>query len=322
MNSNISIVIPCYNGWKYMQKCLESMEHQSILPYEILVIDDCSTDDSYAKLNEYAANTELNLIVLRNQTNVGPGISRKYGIEASRGDYIAFCDCDDWYEYDFIEELTCAIKRENADVLIFDNYNAYDNRRIVSDTVKELQNDKKSILANIRMSLCRITVKREIIEQVVFPPLYYGEDGAVVPQIIAKADKFTLIDKPLYNYYYRIGSVSQKPSLKACQQMVTAFKTVKHEISKDYRIECEYIGIKYVCYSAVLSGFKSGLNTSEIHAVLNDFEKEFPNWHKNGYRHNLGKIKNLYLDFIKRRWFLLVKLMTFLHSFYIKFRKQ
>lgn len=321
MGSNISVIIPCYNGWRYMSKCLESLELQSLSPYEVVVVDDCSTDDSYVKLSEYACTATFNMIVLKNKTNVGPGLSRKNAIDACHGSYVAFCDCDDWFELDFIETLTNQIQANEADAFMFDNYKTYDGYRIVANTVKVLQNDKKSILANAGMSLCRFVVKREIAEKVFFPPLYHGEDGAVVPQIIAKSSKFILIDRPFYNYYSRSDSISQRPSAKACSQMALAFSVVRNELPQEYRLECEYIGIKCVCYGAVLSGFKSGVKSSEIEAVLDDFEKGFPAWERNVYRKNLGKIKNLYLFFVKKRWFGMVRLMTFLHGYYIKLRK-
>lgn len=260
-----------------MKKCLENFEKQTLKPYEIIIVDDFSTDDSFERLKQYAEKSKLNFIIIRNEKNMGPGVSRKNGVNVSSGGYIAFCDCDDWFETDFIQIITENISCENSDVLIFDNYNTYEDRKIVAGTVKKLSPDNKNeILANIRMSLCRVVVKREIFTGIEFPPLYYGEDGAVVPQIIANAETFSLIDKPLYNYYHRAGSVSDKPSAKAAYNMVEAFNTIKQNLPEKYFAECEFIGIKYVCYSAVLSGFKAGIKTSQIKDILNRFEKIFP----------------------------------------------
>ncbi len=320
-NDKISVIIPCYNGWHYMNRCLENLEKQTVAPYEVIVVDDCSKDDSYERLQEYAAQATINVVVLRNANNVGPGASRKKAIDASTGDYIAFCDCDDWFEIDFVESMIAEIQEKNPDVIAFDNYSTYENRKFVAGAVKKLEGDKKTILANVRMSLCRLCVKREVIMKTVFPPLYYGEDGAVVPQIIAKAETFSILDKPFYNYYFREGSASQRPSPKACAQMVEAFAVLKRELPAVYRTECEYIGIKRVCYGAILCGFKTGVKTREIRKILNDFEKDFPNWMDNPYRANLAKIKNIYLFLIKKRCFFLVKMMTALHSYYVKFRK-
>lgn len=323
MNLKISVIIPCYNGFRYMKRCLESFEKQTVKPYEIIIADDCSTDDSFERLKEYAENSKLNFVIIRNEKNMGPGIARKNAVDVSGGDYIAFCDCDDWFETDFIQIITENINKHNADVLMFDSYYTYDDRKIVSNPVKKLSSgNKNEILANIDMSLCKTVVKKQILTGIEFPALYHGEDGAVVPQIIANSESFILIDKPLYNYYYRTGSASQKLSDKAAFDMVEAFKTVQRNLPRKYFAECEFIGIKYVCYGAVLSGFKSGIKTKDIKNILNDFEKDFPDWINNKYIRNLGKIKNIYLILLKKRMFIPVKLMTSLHGFYIQTRRK
>jgi hypothetical protein len=104
--------------------------------------------------------------------------------------------------------------------------------------------------------------------------------------------------------------------------MIAAFSVVSREMPQEYRIECEYIGIKCVCYSAVLCGLKNSMKATAIKAIITDFEAEYPAWQDNPYRKNLGKLKNLYLFFIKRRWLVLVKMMAFLHTYYIKLRKK
>ena len=322
MGNKISVIIPCYNGWKYMDRCLHSLENQTCPPFEIIVVDDCSSDNSYKQLTEYSKTSSLNFVILKNETNVGPGASRGKAINVAKGDYVAFCDGDDWFELNFVEEMTLAIEKESPDVIIFDSYNAYDDRSLRANTLDGIENSKKNILANMRMSLCRLVAKREIVQKVSFPPLYFGEDAAVVPQIIAEANRFTLINKPFYHYYFREGSASQKPSPKACAQLALAFETVKASLSEEHRTECEYIGIKCVCYSAILSGFKSGTPTKQIKEILRTFEEEFPNWTENPYRNNLCKIKNIFLFLISKKWFLPAKVMTYMHGLYVKFRKK
>ena len=93
----ISIIIPCYNGYRYMSKCLGSLEskHTKILRWSY---DDCSTDDSFDQLATYFSHSKLKSVLIKNNKNVGPGESRNRAIDASTGNYLMFCDCDDWYE--------------------------------------------------------------------------------------------------------------------------------------------------------------------------------------------------------------------------------
>lgn len=307
-----------------MDKCLSALEAQTIAPAEIIIVDDCSTDDSFERLQEYKEKTKLNIVLLKNEKNLGPGISRKKAIDTVIGDYIAFCDCDDWYDCDFIETVSKEIKSKvNTDVVIFDYYKVYSNQSIsAGSTINYLKSEKNEILANVKMSLCCFVVKKEIMQSVVCPPLYHGEDGAVTPQIIAKSENISVLDRSFYNYLYREGSVSFKPSPTGYKELVEAFRVVKTELPEKYYDECEYIGIKYVCYGAVLSAFKAGVDRTKVFSILDEFEKDYPNWISNKYICNLGKIKNLYLLFIKKRMLLFVSVMSSLHDYYIKLRKK
>ena len=79
-----------------MQRCLESLERQQYKNFEVIVVDDSSTDDSYYQLKMYAQNSELNMTVVSNEKNRGPGYSRNVGIKLAKGRWISFCDADDW----------------------------------------------------------------------------------------------------------------------------------------------------------------------------------------------------------------------------------
>ena len=91
----ISVIIPVYNTEKFIRDCLESILSQTLKEIEIICIDDGSTDQSYAILEEYSARHK-NIIVLR-QKNMGAGIARNWGIEYANGKYICFMDSDDYY---------------------------------------------------------------------------------------------------------------------------------------------------------------------------------------------------------------------------------
>lgn len=316
--TNISIVVPCYNGWRYMEKCLSSFEKQTRQPYEIIIADDCSTDDSYEKVEEYIKTSSLNIVHIKSDKNSGPGITRKKAVEKSTGSYLAFCDCDDWYEPNLVERVASIIEISDPDLVMYDNYIAYDTRRTVAHVATSLiGKDKSYILANYPMSLSRLIVKRKLLEGVVFPPLYNGEDGAVVPQIIANAESVEIVDEPLYNYYFREGSASNKPSRSAYLNLIEAFSTV--ELIRDrFPIECEFLGIKMVCYGATLNAFKTGATNADIKAIIAIFTTTYPNWCENKYFPEYSKVKRLYLKLIQRNWFFLARQMARMHYAYTK----
>ena len=318
----ISVIIPCYNGWKYMKRCLEALEYQTVLPYELIIVDDCSTDDSYECLKNYAAVSPLKINLIKNEKNSGPGISRKNAIAVAKGDYVIFCDCDDWYELEYIELMIKKIKEESADVVICDNYFAYDDRKVVCNCVKPLVGaDKKRILAFCYMSLCRLAIKKELFEDVDMPPIYNGEDAAVVPQIIAKANIIGILDKPLYNYYFRADSASKKPSKKAYIGFLEAFKTIEI-IAPQYREECEFIGIKLVCYAASLNAFKCGISTRVISDFISEFSSKYPDWQRNPYLGSYGRVKKLYVKLMAKKMFAVGRVLALLHHWVVKYKKK
>lgn len=123
-NYKISIIIPAYNTAKYIKKCLDSLLFQTLSSIEIIIVDDVSTenmDDVYAKFSKYP-----NVIILKNKEHIGPGGARNKGLEIATGEYVGFCDSDDWVELDTFEKITAAMDRHNCDVGICSMERVYD----------------------------------------------------------------------------------------------------------------------------------------------------------------------------------------------------
>lgn len=306
-----------------MENCLNSLENQTVIPEEVIIVDDCSTDNSLNELKKYQDLSKLNIKIIANEKNSGPGVSRKNGLEYAKSNYVAFCDCDDWYEKNFVEEIKAKIAESVSDVYIFDNFIAYeDGRRIVEHTTEWLlDTSKQEIIGLYSMSLSRFVFCKSILDGVEHSDLYYAEDAVVALQAIAKAEKITVIDKPYYNYLYRESSASNKPSPKVYKSFEKAFDIIHKKIGEQYPLENEFIGIKMICYGATLNAFKAHITKSEIKRILVDFEVKYPKWKKNKYISKLGKIKRVYLFFIKKKMLFPAKLMGLLHSKIIRLRR-
>lgn len=110
----ITIIVPFYNTSEYLKKCLDSLLHQTISSIEIIVVDDCSTEDTEKIYAEYASCK--NIIFLRNEQRLGPGGARNRGIEIAHGEYIGFCDSDDWVELDTYRVVTDSMDEYNCDI--------------------------------------------------------------------------------------------------------------------------------------------------------------------------------------------------------------
>ena len=112
----VTIVIPVYNTEKYIKKCLDSILEQTYEAYEIIIIDDGSTDGSSQICDTYAKkNKKIRVIHTKNN---GAYVARKIAIENAQGDCITFVDSDDWIEKDMLEELVKLMEKEDADLSV------------------------------------------------------------------------------------------------------------------------------------------------------------------------------------------------------------
>lgn len=120
----VSIVIPMYNAEKYIGECLDSILAQTFTDYEVIVVDDCSTDNSAAIVESYINNyTDKNIKLVSLKNNSGSaGIPRNIGISLSRGEYLAFVDSDDIIKDTALEELYPIAKKFDADVVHCERY--------------------------------------------------------------------------------------------------------------------------------------------------------------------------------------------------------
>lgn len=92
----VSVILPVYNTGKYLRQCLESIENQTLKNFEVFCVDDGSTDDSVEIISEYEKKDSR--FHLLEQKNAGGGAARNHGMEAAKGEYLAFLDSDDFFE--------------------------------------------------------------------------------------------------------------------------------------------------------------------------------------------------------------------------------
>ena len=122
----LSFILPCYNVAPYIGRCIESIEHQDIpqSEYEVICVDDCSTDDTVQKIKEYQAKYP-NIQLICHEVNKTAGGARNTGMDAAKGEYLWFVDPDDAIVENVLCDLSRQIERLKVDILFF-NYNYID----------------------------------------------------------------------------------------------------------------------------------------------------------------------------------------------------
>lgn len=202
---SISIIIPVYNTEQYLHRCVDSVLSQTFEDFELLLVDDGSTDKSGAICDEYAAKDSR--VRVFHKENGGVGSARDLGLDNAIGDYVTFADSDDWIEKTMFEEMYGKLSADQADLVYCDINTITDySREVYSEP--EFSQDKfqmlNSFILSKVISLWRIMVSRTIFEKnnIRHPEkISFAEDYHVVIRLLFFADKICYVDKALCNYY-------------------------------------------------------------------------------------------------------------------------
>ncbi|MBR0471297.1 MAG: glycosyltransferase family 2 protein [Methanosphaera sp.] len=138
-NIEISIIIPVFNSEKYLDECLKSVIHQTFTRYEIICVNDGSTDSSLIILEKYLQKYD-NLKV-HNKENEGPGSARNYGLKHAKGKYVLFLDSDDWLEENTLETLYETAMENDSELVMFNALEHYKNNKTKNRTYHVIKED-------------------------------------------------------------------------------------------------------------------------------------------------------------------------------------
>lgn len=212
-----SIIVPTYNVENYIEKCIQSILCQTICNWELIIVDDGSTDQTAEIGKRYATEAE-NIIYIR-QENQGMGPARNRGLQAAKGLWIVFVDADDWIAPNFLEVLSKAQDTANADIVVCQYVRTFKDSEKVdlndrSYMVPKRYRRKDVSFADIFQfdfmpwgKLFRKSLFDGNAE--VFPPIAY-EDYASMPYFFAQAETIIVIEDALYIWRNRSGSLTHQ----------------------------------------------------------------------------------------------------------------
>ena len=319
---DISVVIPCYNASNYLEKCLESLSLQSFKNFEVIIVDDCSKDNSVRLAERLTKEYEIDARIIKNERNMGPSYSRKNGIAIATGEYIAFCDSDDYYDISYLEKMYLATESKKHDV-VFCDYNAVYSNGVIKkhENVKRMkQYDRISLIGQASDSLCCMLVRKRLLCGLEFPNIRNGEDMAIIPVILSKSNSIGYVESCIYNYVYRENSLSKKFTPEMIGSLQNSFLYIQKTMSVEYHDEVEFLGIKNYLYASVLNYMKNEQMPSKenIAEVVDWFESQYPHWYKNRYFLSLPKYKKVYLSAVRHRSYSICRILSMIHKYISK----
>lgn len=206
-----SVIVPVYNAENYLHKLVESVLQQTYKGYELILVDDGSTDGSYALMQQYAKRYDQ--IKAYTKENTGPGMTRKFGFEKATGDLLFFVDSDDWIaNLTVLEEIhNTFIKHSTVDVLFFDREDIIGNTKEVIRGFEEIEegvHNINEIREVIRPGLGAKILKRNILTPDMFIESKVFEDLFTTYLYLEKCNTFYYSSKSYYTIYHDVNSNS------------------------------------------------------------------------------------------------------------------
>lgn len=212
----ISVIVPVYNTEKYLDICIQSILSQTYTDFELLLIDDGSTDSSGAICDKYAEQ-DSRVRVFHNE-NGGASSARNMGLDNAKGEWITFVDSDDWIDIEMFNSLILC--QNNADIVISDFYVHSDS----GVSVKKLLVDESDIIKRLQCWLKSYTtatsmiIKRRLCNIIRFPiGTKYREDFYFTVQLMYYAKYICKINNPFYHYRHS-NELSVTNSGLSCDQ--------------------------------------------------------------------------------------------------------
>ena len=273
----IGVIVPNYNSGIYIKKCLDSLLEQEYKVNEIIVVDDCSTDESKKIVKEYTEKNDK-IILLENGKNMGVSYSRNRGIENAKSEYIMFCDSDDWYEKQATKEMMEKVE-EGADFIFAGYYITYKDGRKIEVKYNNLNNieiDKETAISYLPITSSSKLIKKSILVEhnIKYPEgIKNCEELPVIPVAGFYAKKIVYINECLYNYFQRENSASNH-ELQDLSFYDITYEKFKSNLPKEYKNSINIRMVEHLLYSKTYSLIKEKHLKKEIIENINKCKRD------------------------------------------------
>ncbi len=218
MSGLISIIVPVYNSSNFLRRCVSCIFNQTYKNWELILIDDGSTDGSAVICDEYTKEDERVKVI--HQQNTGASFARKSGIDAAKGEYLTFVDSDDIVEDDYLERLYKAMNQYGVKIAACDQIKHQEGTDLIVDKSGEVMLlDNKAIHARFfKYQFWGFWGKiyhKSVFEGIYFPNFTINEDYVVMAQLFDKYKQMAYVPMGLYHYMTHGESLShQKLSMR------------------------------------------------------------------------------------------------------------
>ena len=299
----LSIIVPVYNmaADNKLIHCLDSLICQTIYDYEIIAVDDCSTDNSFEIMKGYEKKYPDRFRAIHSEVNLHQGGAKNIGIRAAKGEWIGFIDADDWIAPDMYEQLINKANETGADIVgcdycLVDSYTFETGDNIVRNSSYDQVGDigpkqRKSFVLESGSLVVKIYRLSMILgHDLFFPENIFYEDNAMANSYLLSGKHFEYIDKPLYYYFQHDTSTVHTITEQRCDDRLQAGRIMIDEAKRlgfyeELKPELEY-SFTRMFYINTLFSYMPGVKHTRLSYVKNmgkEMKSYFPDFEKNEY---------------------------------------
>ena len=321
----LSIVIPVYNVEKYLAKCLDSVIYPGLDAYEVIIVNDGSTDDSGVIAEDYCRRFP-SLFRLIETENGGLGSARNVGMEAASGEFIIFLDSDDWLCENAVHEMLALLEQADFDICIYGILSVSENGAVLDD-VRSCPIEGPLSLSRFPQLLfcppsgCNKLCRRSLFIEsgLRFPSRVWYEDLCTMPKLYLMTDRIISTHRQWYIYLQRSGSIINSANYRrnleitdALDELIRYYKA-RGQYEK-YKNEFEYLAF-YNCFITACVRVSLAEPGSPVLDRLRDyFLQQFPAYKENPYISKAPFKYRLLSCLIRRRRYSAVKAIMELNN--------
>ena len=303
---DLSIIVPVYNVENYLNKCLDSLVHQTITNYEIIVVNDGTKDNSQDIIDEYVKKYPK-LVKSYIKENGGIGDARNFGVKFATGKYLAFIDSDDYAELDYYENMCKIAFSKNLDLVVADLEYIWENNEkepMYKPGLSDVDGSMQTKLFLSPLFSWNKLFKRELYNRLdcQFPVGVWYEDIPVALKFFASTDKVGYYNHIGIHYLQRSTSIMGSNYSPKMYDIFDTFSNITRDFKErnlydKYYTELEYLYIEHFLVYGAFRFLKSDKDHyQELMLKSFDFvKKEFPNYLKNPLIRTMGFKNNLFL---------------------------
>lgn len=311
MGKKVSIIVPVYGVEEWLERCMESLVHQTLQDIEIIVVNDGSPDNSQEIIDRYVEEYP-DLVQGHIKENGGLSDARNYGLQYATGEYIAFVDSDDYVDVTMYEKLYDKAMEEDADAVTCAYFKINEKKKTRKSAQKGTMylygkniRENPTMLITMAPYAWNKMIKRSVFEEtgILFPKGIIFEDICTMYPLLLYCNKVSKVDEELYYYIeQREGSIMTTYSPKK-MQLLDSFKLLNDRFMEagefeNFHDELVTLNLRHTYYRFKEFGAykKRGFQIKFIHRAFRQLKKYFPDW-----RENFGFFRNFTLPANRER---------------------